>query len=691
MEKSAVFKRNSSQSTKYDGRNTVYTGPPIRKQSDETSLGREIKERNTPDNRPALSQHSGQDGGMSALLAERIERLREPEKKDSKSFIQNIYGTVSLKMLDWLSPQSLYALSSPENPQDGESSPDAVVESQSKATVIAPDTKMEKTASSMTARCHDAPAKSDLVTPTQEASGRNPGIQDASKSVNGSIKPDLNTPEIPPGSPISILPSKSRAIILPRQSVASDSHVESSDSDILSKIPPDRQSNPSLSRRRSVKKSHKLSASRPVPSIVDLNIIEAEAGEIDFAQNGDIQSSKPIHETSKPEPVNNEVASGTEHCEKRNEPSENPSFLPQTLSFMSPEIFEFLCNLMQDHGLCESHDLCPREIGVKLRRVRPGVLPLSLQPGTSSGGLQGSTSSIVSWKKFIEQSFFYVLSNPEELLSSFMTDRGGLMDSLSMWYIMVRLTRVSPTIVFDSLWSSSSRLFSPPKELQSLFGPDSKSKTNRDAEFGEPLESGKAAQLVLIYLHALVAAMPLKGENKLGAKASSWSRMYNGERRAVARELAPEVYRRRLRYYDAFTNQSALRLARRLFSGISSVLEFEFTRWKYTKESAFHSFFTDELVVNFKPHSQVSRFNANCVSQRFIEGSQISQDSADTLLDFSHERSDPELVTSSYHDLSKQMVEWARTVILNEWKGETEVPNGGVFSGALTFMAAMCK
>lgn len=63
------------------------------------------------------------------------------------------------------------------------------------------------------------------------------------------------------------------------------------------------------------------------------------------------------------------------------------------------------------------------------------------------------------------------------------------------------------------------------------------------------------------------------------------------------------------------------------------------------------------------------------------------------MLDVPHGNSDtePPAAASTYHDLSKQMVEWARTVVLQEWKGEAEVHKDGVVGGALAFMSAMCR
>ena len=37
------------------------------------------------------------------------------------------------------------------------------------------------------------------------------------------------------------------------------------------------------------------------------------------------------------------------------------------------------------------------------------------------------------------------------------------------------------------------------------------------------------------------------------------------------------------------------------------------------------------------------------------------------------------------------ILDWARTVMLQEWEGSAEVPNDGPFGGALAMMAAICK
>ena len=37
------------------------------------------------------------------------------------------------------------------------------------------------------------------------------------------------------------------------------------------------------------------------------------------------------------------------------------------------------------------------------------------------------------------------------------------------------------------------------------------------------------------------------------------------------------------------------------------------------------------------------------------------------------------------------ILDWARTVMFNEWEGNADVPGDGPFSGALALMAAMCE
>ncbi len=335
--------------------------------------------------------------------------------------------------------------------------------------------------------------------------------------------------------------------------------------------------------------------------------------------------------------------------------SEDESLLPQALCRLDAELIDFVCDIIQDDGTAEKHMLEPQTV-TRFHNRLPGQGKPPRRKKKSAMGC--STNMKLEWKLFVEQTLFYVLSDPQLALRSF-TKTGQLYDSHTLWYCMLRMTRVAPSLVFHSLWMAAASLFAPPKALQNLRSPTTKVFPKNELSLSN-LEAGR---LMSICLHALIAAAPLVNDSRAlydmsRIRSHGLSLAGSG---AIARQPAELC----LQYDDAFTDDMALRLARRLFSAITTRRRFD-----ALCESNMGPNEHSEQDVLAPLFSQLDFLNLDAVY----------------VLEFSfperalHETRVPIL-----------LLDWARAVMLHDWDGSPEVPRDGPFGGALALIEAMCK
>ncbi|RYP76263.1 hypothetical protein DL771_001882 [Monosporascus sp. 5C6A] len=327
-------------------------------------------------------------------------------------------------------------------------------------------------------------------------------------------------------------------------------------------------------------------------------------------------------------------------------------FLPQSMSRLHIQAIDFLCDVLQEDATCESHLLEPSAIsGNESAKYRCSPLKSWKRERTTTKPYPQSLR--LQWKLFVEQSIFSVLSDPRAVLESF-TGRDGLIDSHSLWYCMLRLTRVAPSLVFDSLWIALSDLFAPPKPLQSSRSPTSKLFPRSRNSF----TNAEAGFLLSICLHALVAAAPLVTDSRqlvdMSRIRAHGLTLTNGG--AVARQPTSLC----LQYEDAFTDDLALRLAKRLLAVIPARRRFDLLM-EFDRDSKREQ--EKDIVEVFLTHLESASQSPLTVSK--TERSM-------------HEKRVPILV-----------LDWARAVMLSEWEGKADVSGDGPFGGALALTAAM--
>ncbi|KAH8904337.1 hypothetical protein BR93DRAFT_930373 [Coniochaeta sp. PMI_546] len=332
------------------------------------------------------------------------------------------------------------------------------------------------------------------------------------------------------------------------------------------------------------------------------------------------------------------------------------SLYPQTLSRLNADVVDFICDVLQDYGVAEKHMLHPKT--VSSFHIRQRGQPKALRRLRLRSRPDSRPNLRREWTLFAEQTIFFVLSDCQRAIRSF-TVKGSLYDSQTLWYCMLRLTRVAPTLVFHSLWLAAGSLFAPSNSVHSLQSPTAK----LFPRHSNSLSNEQAGCLLSICLHCLVAAAPLlSNSNQLydmsRIRSHGLSLAGSG---AIARQPA-EVC---LQYDDAFSNDLALRLARRLFSAIT------------TRRS-----FDDLNQANLGPGDSTE---PDILDPLFSQLDFLNMDAA-YIFNFSvndralHETRVPTL-----------LLDWARAVMLHDWDGNPEVPGDGPFGGALALIEAMFK
>lgn len=325
--------------------------------------------------------------------------------------------------------------------------------------------------------------------------------------------------------------------------------------------------------------------------------------------------------------------------------------LPQSLSTLNVDLVEFICDVFQEDQTYESHFFGPLESHASYPKPQNLSKKLVRRRSTSRA------TSASQWKAFNEQALFTVLSDPHSLVRSFSRD-GKLYDSQTLFYCMLRMTRAAPTLVLHSLWLAAESLFTTPKSFQA-----SQSRPARALpKSRKPLSDFEAGCVVSVCLHALVAVAPYVSDSKT---------LYDMSRiRSTGLALGGNSLSTRqpqaicLEYEDVFSNDVAIRLARRVFSAVSARRSLATLMRMDGKNKAGQMDILQPLL------SQLDLVHSGPI--RVLEFP-----TAERLL---HETRVPTL-----------LLDWARTVLYHEWDGHAEILCAGAFHGALSLISTMCK
>jgi hypothetical protein len=601
---------------------------------------------------------------------------------DHRSFVQNVFGTVAFKMLEWLTPRNLdiLARSAAKDAMPREEctkSPDPPQPLSSGRTII-PETavKMERRedASNLLldgqSDIHDSKATSGSAPASQIVASSKPVA-----AVAGEAKATTFVDSRQSASPTttSIPVPNHRKWPDPTESQLPKGILNVSASPKASETVPDirplsRDRSNSKPKRRMSRPGLVTSPTMRVGQLAPLHAIQSPPiRETPNAKPKVIENQESEKLTRKEDPHNtcdfeNALRNPSRQTENIQPPPAKNVALPQSLSRLTIEAIEFICDILQLDNTCEDHFLQPHNIGENLKRRQTHAI---LKRNSGKLGPVAYPASLKrQWLSFVEQGFFDTLCKPESLLQSFRDDEKKLFDTQTLWYLMLRMTRVAPSLVFDSLWNVAGTLFQPPEKLESTY--DWAKETNSPgAVSNKAVSSVDAAQIMNICLHALIASAPLVSDTRQLANMSR-IRSYGLTTLGRGQSSALEPVTLCLHYDDAFTNDSALRLARRLFAAIP-------TRRRYTD------------LLELQQEIRRGEKREPDVLETVLDTLKCIGSGTSPMLNFSdneqdlHEKRVPTLI-----------LDWARTVMLQDWEASAEVPSDGPFGGALAMIAAIC-
>ncbi|KAF6819352.1 hect domain protein [Colletotrichum sojae] len=593
-----------------------------------------------------------------------VKVTERPISKDYRSFAANVFGSVAFKMLEWLTPAGLDAMSKKVAALEADAMPSPGKEELQRSQKPSGQSTPIQTMSPVIYA--DTKESGDIPEPTVEQ-GPDAAIEQASEKLHASTS---TAPNSRAGKPKRSSSARVRANSKPKRKLSIEPYPTSSFSDDVSSglISPKLSGGPHEKPLRPPKGPHVNPYAIPehptAPSFFEnvtspnhtVTVVPEPESLSKPSLDGVSVAGDPKQQAearSQPQPAHTEPpATGSREVEEPLEMSIADNMLPQSLTSLNVEVVDLVCDILQDDGTSESHLLDPAKITSTYSGLkdRPKMQRKRISRGSYPKRLQRQ------WKLFIEQSLFNILSDPHSLVSSFVKD-DELLDSHTIWYCMLRLTRVAPSLVFHSLWMAAGSLFGAPKSLQSLRSPTARAFSRPERSLAN-LEAG---QLLSICLHALVAAAPLITDSRT---LFDMSRIRsNGLTLAGSGALARQPAWLCLLYDDAFSNDLALRLARRLFSAISA-------RRCFAEMASLDGVDDDEREFDaLRPLL-----------------SQLDSMSGDV-------SSNPELeqLERAGHEsrVSTLLLDWAKTVMLQEWDGKPEISCDGSFGGALSLIAAM--
>ncbi len=634
-----------------------------------------------------------------------VRGLEQPVENDHKSFIQNLFGTVAFHMLEWLTPKNLESMVVSDLPIQNASKgkQEAKIEEPSTAQ-SAPPTITEDLQNIETYRVPEALSEnlntsSQRITEPESSSEPNAHIP---CTVNGHaeecdvhLEEDASKETLDPSSKTFRLPhdpidSTSQASFTKHVngSLLNDGHVRNSldlglskseriNGQIIQHEDPEHKKSIDSQGVHTAKKARKrlssLTSSRP--SVGYQESISHHGGQhspiLQSTRRTSISKVSPAVDNDDGKQAASEERPVFQVPRRKHQISTRQPALamdlrasPQSLSILSLEVIEFISDVCHEDGMRDSNTDFAKILNTKacLRRMRRARTQNKTEcPGQIS--FRPSPETAPMWKSFIEQSLFFVLSSSKALLETFSGEGRSLVDTQTLWYSMTRLIHTKSSIVFDSLWIAAADLY-PPRELWPIY--DWAKRTPIQETEGIVIHNpDEAARLMSICLHALIAAVPYTRDS---TQLFTLSRIRSYGVSSVQRRGVPaELVNLYLRTDDAFSDDLILRLARRIFGAIPARRQYQDLLGPSEARNAGQSSIPDILELVLAPLNFLD-----------IE--------VPPILDFTpedreiHERRAPTL-----------LIDWARTIMLQDWTGRAEVSADGAFGGAVAMMSAICK
>ncbi|KAL7785894.1 hypothetical protein V8C37DRAFT_393373 [Trichoderma ceciliae] len=611
----------------------------------------------------------------SPLPASHISVSEKSVPKDYRSFAVATFGTVAFKMLEWLTPQAIEALTEKISELGVFRHTNDNATAAAAAAADDDDTAATTSHSTNTKQPTNPQAEKPHV---HQAESRSPPATQPKPSKPSKPTRASNQDFIEPPAPVRDVPSrpKRNSKTTLRSSPSKSNNRRTMDPVAISAGTEEAKATsrpPSLNGFYPEKLAR---AGKTSPAIITRGVPEIPSKPAFFENvsaphhttttttNGveDVESGSSDTETidEREVPSSTTRAVKKEHVDPQSKPrpvspileadlSSAKLLLPQSLSTLNVELVDFICDVFQEDSTSERHFFGPLESHASYPKPQNSSKKLARRPSTSHA------TSPSQWKAFNEQALFTVLSDPLSLVHSFSRD-GKMYDSQTIFYCMLRMTRAAPSLVLHSLWMAAESLFTVPKSFQA-----SQSRVVRaPSRSRKPLSDFEAACVVSVCLHALVAVAPFVSDSRTLYDMSRIrsSGLALGGNGLSTRQPQPIC----LEYEDVFSNDIAVRLARRVFSAVSA----------------------RRALANLMRMDGRNKVRQLDILQPLLGQIDILSSGPLRILEFPH---DERLIHETRVPIL--LLDWARTILHHEWNGNPEIVNNGAFHGALALISTM--
>ncbi|CAI7657545.1 unnamed protein product [Penicillium glandicola] len=590
-----------------------------------------------------------------------LDHTAEQQLKDPKSFTQNLFDTISLRMVEWLPLRRSLDTSEP-NPK--------------------PPTGAASHSSAEKHHCHP-----------DKVSGKDIKISGSSTPSNQSSSQPRTPSSRTTGSQPSAVELKFQNQHIKRLSVSEVDHWRQSPRSSL-----DDKRKPEFNKKLPVAPSDEF-ISLPSPPALKHRPQKhrGRIGDVDSVPLKEQRKSQrrvswdnqklldkvyPINSTVNtelmpPRPLPPSVAQSPSERKTKQAPVENTlDIIPlaQTVTHLTPEIIDGLLQVMIESA--EDADCWEEE----LDRIQ------------CSGSFEQPDWRFATLRQrevfpFVAQSAFFVFSSPSHILRSFgsePTDMIGAtfsrLDVSRLRLSLQRLFMICPwDIALHSLWSSLDKLFVPPRGFASSGRPSRRSSRSSTMTGPAPppvvprrmsestsedhLSDPDAAYIATIALFTLVSFVP---NIDLGTWKAVVRMRAAGSVASLSdmRKLPSKNAQQAIEVTDRFEHELGLRLINRLVRGLTA-------RLAYHEISKARQVYSLDIPKQRRP-SVLDRV-VDYLSEHHVSHTAGRDEPAESI------------------STASLIVEWLRTLFLREWDGNPEMARSSPAGGAIQILASMHK
>ncbi|KAJ5499157.1 hypothetical protein N7453_008208 [Penicillium expansum] len=619
-------------------------------------------------NRSAVSEVK--EGGSSPQIRtggsyiRDLDHTAEQQLKDPKSFTQNLFDTISLRMVEWLPLRRAPATLEPNSklPAPGAANHPSTHEKHHHHADKIPGRDVKTTGSSTAS---NQPGSQPRTPSSRTSASQHPAVE--LKFQNQHVK-RLSVSEVDHWrqSPRSSLEDKRKPEFNMKLPVAS------SDEFVSLPSPPALKHRPQKHRGRigdvdSVPPTEQRKSQRRVSWDSQKLLDEVSP----------IPSTRSTEPMPPPRPLPPSVAQSPSERKPKQilvENSLDTIPLAQTVTHLTPEIIDGLSQIMIESA--EDADCWEEE----LDRIQ------------CTGSFEQPDWLFATLRQrevfpFVAQSAFFVFSNPSQILRSFNSESSdmigatfGRLDVSRLRLSLQRLFTICPwDIALHSLWSSLDKLFVPPRGFTSSGRPSRRSSrsSTMTGPAGPPvvprrmsesasedhLSDPDAAYIATIALFTLVSFVP---NIDLGTWRTVVRMRAAGSVASLSdmRRLPSKNAQQAIELTDRLEHELGLRLINRLVRALTARLAYD----EISKSCQVYS-----LDVPKQRRLSVLDRVVDYLSEHHISHTAGSDEPADSI------------------SPASLIVEWLRTLFLREWDGNPEMARSSPAGGAIQILASMYK